>query len=222
MKKYILQICFLFIVFYLLSTAVYALETNNTKTTEKQSITTENKDDLEEKSPLDKEFETVPNQTEEEITTEDDDWLNQKETAKDREINRKLQKRIVTTLFALFVVVILIFVVLKFLGSGKVNIPSLGLGKQGNILKIKERMFLQQGKALYLIKAGSKNILIGVSENKINYLTELSEKEIESENNNKQETQTEKNSYFSLFPKIKPIEPQNNTTKVKTEESSEE
>lgn len=220
-KKYILQIYFLFIIFiFIFSSTVYALET---KTTEKQSITIEKKDVLEEPSPLDKELETVPNQTEE-ITTEDDDWLNQKETARDREINRKLQKRIVTTLFSLFVVVILIFIVLKFLGSGKVNIPTLGLGKNSrNILKITERMFLQQGKVLYLIKAGSKNILIGVSENNINYLTELPIEENETGNiNNIQETKTDKTSYFSLFPQIKPIEPKENTPKVEKEKSSEE
>ncbi len=222
-KKYTLQIYFLFIIFiFVFSNAVHALETN-TKATEKQSITTEKKDDLEEKSPLDKEFETVPNQTEE-ITTEDDDWLNQKETARDKEINTKLKKQITKTIFYLFIVIILIFLVLKFLGSGKINIPTLGLVKnRKSILNISERMFLQQGKVLYLIKAGSKNILIGVSENNINYLTELPAEENETENTNtKQETQNDKTSYFSLFPQIIPIEPKENTPKVKKEESSEE
>ena len=168
-------------------------------------------------------FETVPNQTEE-ITTEDDDWLNQKETARDKEINTKLKKQITKTIFYLFIVIILIFLVLKFLGSGKINIPTLGLVKnRKSILNISERMFLQQGKVLYLIKAGSKNILIGVSENNINYLTELPAEENETENTNtKQETQNDKTSYFSLFPQIIPIEPKENTPKVKKEESSEE
>ena len=68
-----------------------------------------------------------------------------------------------------------------------------------------------------------KNILIGVSENNINYLTELPAEENETENTNtKQETQNDKTSYFSLFPQIIPIEPKENTPKVKKEESSEE
>ena len=45
----------------------------------------------------------------------------------------------------------------------------------------------------------------------------------ETENTNtKQETQNDKTSYFSLFPQIIPIEPKENTPKVKKEESSEE
>ena len=218
-RKYILQLCFLFILIFILSATIYAEDTQ--KKVEKQNITTE--------APLEKEFATVPNQTDE-ITDDNEDWLNAKETAKDREINRKLKKRIIITLFYLVIVVILIFIVLKFLGSGKINIPTLGIIKNNrNILQIKERMFLQQGKVLYLIKAGEKNILIGVSENNINYLTDVN---VEDNNNNSTTAtqdikQTENNSYFSLFPQIKPIEnkeilKEDNKKNTDTEKNSEE
>ncbi len=228
-RKYILQLCFLFILIFILSATIYAEDTQ--KKVEKQNITTEAKKELnkEEPSPLEKEFATVPNQTDE-ITDDNEDWLNAKETAKDREINRKLKKRIIITLFYLVIVVILIFIVLKFLGSGKINIPTLGIIKNNrNILQIKERMFLQQGKVLYLIKAGEKNILIGVSENNINYLTDVN---VEDNNNNSTTAtqdikQTENNSYFSLFPQIKPIEnkeilKEDNKKNTDTEKNSEE
>lgn len=227
-RKYILQICFLFILIFTLSATIYAEDTQ--KKVEKQNITTETKKELnkEETSPLEKEFATVPNQTDE-ITDDNEDWLNAKETARDREINRKLKKRIIITLFYLVIVVILIFIVLKFLGSGKINIPTLGIIKNNrNILQIKERMFLQQGKVLYLIKAGEKNILIGVSENNINYLTDVN---VEDNNNSATATQdiqqTENNSYFSLFPQIKPIEnteilKEDNKKNTDTEKNSEE
>lgn len=227
-RKYILQICFLFILIFTLSATIYAEDTQ--KKVEKQNITTETKKELnkEETSPLEKELATVPNQTDE-ITDDNEDWLNAKETARDREINRKLKKRIIITLFYLVIVVILIFIVLKFLGSGKINIPTLGIIKNNrNILQIKERMFLQQGKVLYLIKAGEKNILIGVSENNINYLTDVN---VEDNNNSATATQdiqqTENNSYFSLFPQIKPIEnkeilKEDNKKNTDTEKNSEE
>lgn len=227
-RKYILQICFLFILIFTLSATIYAEDTQ--KKVEKQNITTETQKELnkEETSPLEKELATVPNQTDE-ITDDNEDWLNAKETARDREINRKLKKRIIITLFYLVIVVILIFIVLKFLGSGKINIPTLGIIKNNrNILQIKERMFLQQGKVLYLIKAGEKNILIGVSENNINYLTDVN---VEDNNNSATATQdiqqTENNSYFSLFPQIKPIEnteilKEDNKKNTDTEKNSEE
>lgn len=228
-RRYILQFCFLFILIFILSATIYAEDTQ--KKVEKQTITTETKDklDKEEPSPLEKEFATVPNQNEEVTTADDEDWLNQKETARDKEINRKLKKRIITTLFSLVIVVILIFVVLKFLGSGKISIPTLGLIKNNrNILKITERMFLQQGKVLYLIKAGEKNILIGVSENNINYLTDVDIKDNQSEIQRKDMQQSDQNSYFSLFPQIQPIENKeilkedNKTNKTETEKTSEE
>ena len=220
MKKiFILQICFLFILIFMLSANIFAEET---KKVEKQSVTTETKNKLTEEeddpSLLDKEFETVPNQNEEISSSEDDSWLTQKVTAKDKEINRKLKKQIVKTIFYLFIVIILIYLVLKFLGSGKINIPTLGLGKnRRNILKITERMFLQQGKVLYLIKAGEKNILIGVSENNINYLTDIKLEDTPTENEQKDVEQSETNSYFNLFPQIKPIEPKEETKKTNTE-----
>ena len=210
----------------ILSSTIYAED--SPKKVEKQNITTETKKELnkEETSPLEKELATVPNQTDE-ITDEDEDWLNQKETAKDREINRKLKKRIIITLFYLVIVVILIFIVLKFLGSGKINIPTLGIIKNSkNILQIKERMFLQQGKVLYLIKAGEKNILVGVSENNINYLTDVNIEDNNSTTAKQDMPQTENNSYFSLFPQVQPIENKEilkeDNKNTETEKTSEE
>ena len=89
-------------------------------------------------------------------------------------------------------------------------------------------MFLQQGKVLYLIKAGEKNILIGVSENNINYLTDVDIKDNQSEIQRKDMQQSDQNSYFSLFPQIQPIENKeilkedNKTNKTETEKTSEE
>lgn len=204
---------------FMLSANIFAEET---KKVEKQNITTETKKELteeDEPSLLDKEFETVPNQNEGLSSNDDDSWLTQKLAKQDKEVSKNLKKQIVKTIFALFVVIILIYLVLKFLGSGKINIPTLGLGKnKRNILKITERMFLQQGKVLYLIKAGDKDILIGVSENNINYLTDVKLEDTPTQKEQKDVEQSENNnSYFSLFPQIKPIEPKEDVSKTQTE-----
>ena len=79
-------------------------------------------------------------------------------------------------------------------------------------------MFLQQGKVLYLIKAGDKDILIGVSENNINYLTDVKLEDTPTQKEQKDVEQSENNnSYFSLFPQIKPIEPKEDVSKTQTE-----
>ena len=169
----------------------------------------------EEKSFLDKEFDSAPSATESSILT-DEGWLEQEETARDQERNKKMQQRLIMTVFALFIVITLIFITLKFLSSGKINIPSLGLGTKSSNIKITDKATLQPGKAVYILKIGSKTIAVGVSENNIQYLTDVILPDSNVDDRNEQISKKNiENSSFSLFPKIEPYD----GSKVKQQEN---
>lgn len=159
----------------------------------------------EDKSLLQKEFDTVPEP--DSYTEPDDGWLGEGETGRDKDREKKLQQRIVTTFFALIIVIVLIFIVIKFLASGKINIPSLGIGKHAPLIKILDKSVLQPGKILYMVNAAGKTLLIGVADGSIHSLAEIPEETIEKYRAESQANPAEgKTADLTLFPAVKPQE----------------
>ncbi len=101
------------------------------------------------------------------------EWADQPDTGRDRERAKKMQQRVVMTIAALIFVSILIYIVLKFLSSSKVSLPFLGLGQQSSLIKVVDRHMLQPNKALYLINVAGKHMLIGASENRVSFLSDI-------------------------------------------------
>lgn len=114
------------------------------------------------------------------------DWVNQPDSGKDKEFDRSIRKRLGLTVVSLIFISFLIYIVLKFISSGKFNIPALGLAPPSNLIHVVDRQAIAPNKALYVVKVGDKHILLGLSENRITYLTDVnvsipkSEKKISS------------------------------------------
>lgn len=162
-----------------------------------------------EESLLQKEFDSVPSS---EAKTDgalddsgDSSWMDEEKTDRDRDREKRLMQRIITTIFALLIVIVLIFIVLKFLSSGKISIPSLGIGRDSSLIRITDKKVLQPGKILYLVDLPDKNVLIGVSDNNISCLAEVSDEAIEKRRSEQSAPAIrQSNSDLTLFPRIGP------------------
>lgn len=101
------------------------------------------------------------------------DWSDTPDTGRDREFSRKMQQRIVLTIVALIVISVLIYFVIKYLSSNKVNIPFLGLGQQSAMIKVVDRHMLAPNRALYLVNVAGKHVLLGSAENSLSFLCDV-------------------------------------------------
>lgn len=81
------------------------------------------------------------------------------------------------TIIAMVIVIVLAFVFIRYI------MPRLQLGRKGwrrgSSIKIIERTGLDPRKALYIIQVGRKIALIGTSDNSVNKIMDLEEKDIE-------------------------------------------
>ncbi|MDQ7822966.1 MAG: flagellar biosynthetic protein FliO [Candidatus Eremiobacteraeota bacterium] len=100
-------------------------------------------------------------------------WLDEAEkgTPRDREIQGSFYHRIGLTIFALVVVSIVIYLFLRLVSMRRISIPSIGI--QTKMIKVVERHLLQPQKALYLVDVAGKFVLIAVTDNQVEYLTDL-------------------------------------------------
>jgi len=85
------------------------------------------------------------------------------------------------------VILILAFVCVIAFAVIKYVIPKASYLKQGSSSQIEllERFALEPRKSLYILKVGSRFLLLGSSENSLNALMELSEKDLLSEDSQK-------------------------------------
>lgn len=96
---------------------------------------------------------------------------------------------IFTVLFALVFVVVLAIYFTKWLATGRFK-------RLGRNIKIIESIGLGQNNAIFLLKIGTKYVLIGASKESTNFLFELDENEIQLEQN------TEEQNFTSVLNKL--------------------
>ena len=115
------------------------------------------------------------------------DWADTPDSGRDRDFSKKMQRRIVLTIVALLIISVLVYFVIKYLSSNKVNIPFLGLGQQSAMIKVVDRHMLAPNRALYLVNVVGKYILLGSAENNLNFLCEVPCEDIEKFNDKKEQ-----------------------------------
>jgi flagellar protein FliO/FliZ len=114
-----------------------------------------------------------PSPAEKGKTADEGVWLDESQgiSSRDREQRGSFMKRIWLTVFSLIIVSIIIYIMLKFVYSRQGILP--GLGSRNKMIRVVERHILQPSKALYLLDVAGKYVLIGISEQRIEYLMEL-------------------------------------------------
>ncbi len=134
------------------------------------------------------------------VTSEEPEWIDQPDTGRDRELDRKMSKRLGMTVVALIVVSFLVYFFVRFLASNKINIPALGIGQNSSLIKIIDRQALAPNKALYIVDIAGKILLLGLAENSINYLSEIERDSVEAARKLKEESKKSlKGSILSPF-----------------------
>jgi flagellar biogenesis protein FliO len=117
--------------------------------------------------------EASPTPAAKEKSSDEGAWLDETPggPVKEKEIRQNLMKRIWLTLFSLVLVSIIIYVMLKFVYSRQGILP--GLGSRNKMIKVMERHILQPSKALYLVDVAGKYVLLGITEQRIEYIMEV-------------------------------------------------
>ncbi len=92
-------------------------------------------------------------------------------TEKDKARGRSFYQRIVLTLFSLAIVAIIAILVLRLIYAKQGLLPQM-MGRE-KLIRIVEKQLLMPQKAVYLVEVAGKYVLLGISENRIEYLMEV-------------------------------------------------
>lgn len=92
-------------------------------------------------------------------------------TVRDKQASRSLYQRIILTLFSLMIVSIIAVLVLRYVYARQGLLPQFTV--RDKLIKVVEKQLLMPQKALYLVEVAGKYVLLGISENRIDYLMEV-------------------------------------------------
>lgn len=93
-------------------------------------------------------------------------------TKSDKEVQSKFYKRLWLTFVSLIIITVVTYLALRYIYAKQGLLPN-ALKTPSKMIRVVERQMLQPQKAIYLVDVAGKYILIGISENRMEYLTEI-------------------------------------------------
>ncbi|MGV8124003.1 MAG: flagellar biosynthetic protein FliO [Candidatus Xenobiia bacterium LiM19] len=101
-------------------------------------------------------------------------WIDEAKqgTKSDKEVQGKFYKRLWLTFVSLIIITIVTYLALRYIYAKQGLLPT-SLKSSSKMIRIVERQMLQPQKAIYLVDVAGKYILIGISENRMQYLAEI-------------------------------------------------
>lgn len=101
-------------------------------------------------------------------------WVDEAQhgTKSDKEVQSKFYKRLWLTFVSLVIITIITYLALRYIYAKQGLLPTSSKAPS-KMIRIMERQMLQPQKAVYLLDVAGKYILVGISENRIQYLAEI-------------------------------------------------